>query len=1204
MIICRRASFVNKEGAAMRLLEAIQEHQVFPRLLEAFGEGGADCAVHGVGGAQRAYLISALWDRVRVPCLVVVSDIQRASSLCGDLRFFLPGAPVEHFAPAEVMPYEVVAASAETTAQRLKVLDILARRVAAVVVASVQSLLTTLVPAEIFAGLVTRVRLGQQVNLGGMVERLVALGYDRVDLVEGKGQFSVRGGIVDVFSLVAESPVRLEFAADTVESIRSFDPADQRSVGSLKEVSLVPAREVVLAPGALARGTGAIKRELDATVARMTDVEARDRLARRVQAFLEKLGAGILPESVAQYRSFFYPEQATLFNYLPANAVIFFDEPVRLTDEATETEKLWREVFSAALATGNALPSQARAYPSFAELVRRSAHLRRVYLSLLPRHATFAGPAVSLGLAGKPMQSFHGKFALFQEAVARWLDRDYTVLAVCGTEQRTQRVWQLLFEAGVEAAMAGEGADLRPGCVWVGTGSLSEGFEFDAIRFAVVTDAELFGQHRRKRSAGSPRQGVRAPALRDLRVGDYVVHINHGVARYLGVKTLEVEGVHRDYLFLRYAGADRLYVPTDQMRLIQKYVGVEGHEPKISRLGGTEWSRAKNRVRESIRDMAQQLLAVQAARQALPGFAFSPDTVWQAEFEDAFPYRETADQLQAITDVKADMVSPRAMDRLVCGDVGYGKTEVAMRAAFRTVMDGKQVAVLVPTTVLAQQHYLTFTERFSGYPMTIHVLSRFRSQREQERTLKALRSGTVDIVVGTHRLLQEDVKFADLGLLVIDEEQRFGVTHKEKLKQMRKNVDVLTLTATPIPRTLHMSLAGLRDTSVMETPPEDRLPVQTYVVEYADTLVRDAVMRELRRGGQVYYVHNRVQTIEAAAARVAAVVPEARIAVAHGRQREDQLERIMLDFVEGRYDVLVCTTIVEIGLDIANVNTLIVDEADEFGLAQLYQLRGRVGRSNRPAYAYFTYRPDRLLSEAAEKRLQTIREFTEFGSGFKIALRDLEIRGAGNLLGPEQHGFILSVGFDLYCQLLEEAVRSLKGEKVRELPEPTVDLKADAYLPDEYIPDPRQKIEAYRRISLARSVEELRELAAEFADRYGPLPPPGANLLAIAELRILGACAGVASISQDRQRVALRFPKGWRFPADAAARAARTFGSRVLVGAGRCPFIELRWQGMPEQELLAAVRTIVEGLAGATGGSGRFDPPSSENHQARAGRNE
>jgi transcription-repair coupling factor (superfamily II helicase) len=739
------------------------------------------------------------------------------------------------------------------------------------------------------------------------------------------------------------------------------------------------------------------------------------------------------------------------------------------------------------------------------------------------------------------------------------------VVILVSSSQRAQQLLLSLQDHNIDAFYTSslEG-HVRAGNVVVSNGNPVAGFELPGCRLVVITESEVFGQ--RKKPRREWRQSDRLAPFVDIKTGDYVVHVNHGIGRYLGVVPLTIQGIQKEYLLVKFAGEDKLYVPVDQVGLIQKYLGSEGEAPRLSRLGGGEWARAKGKVKEAVREMAQDLLSLYAARETIKGYAFGKDTVWQREFEDAFPYEETPDQLRAAEEIKSDMEHPRPMDRLLCGDVGYGKTEVALRAVFKAVMEGKQVAVLAPTTILAQQHYNTFKERLAVYPVVVDVLSRFRTNREQRQVLQELERGTVDIVIGTHRLLQEDVRFKDLGLLVVDEEQRFGVAHKERLKVLSKNVDVVTLSATPIPRTLHMSLVGMRDTSILETPPEDRYPVQTYVLEEDPVLIREAIRRELGRGGQVFFVYNRIHDMERVSSWLQGLVPEARIAVAHGQIREDELEQVMLDFMNHEYDVMVCTTIIENGLDIPNVNTLIVKEAGMMGLAQLYQLRGRVGRSNRVAYAYFTYRKDMALGEAAEKRLAAIREFTELGSGFKIAMRDLEIRGAGNILGAEQHGHIAAVGFDLYSRLLEEAVREAKGDEAPRMVETTIELPVEAYIPDTYIPDANQKVAIYKRIAAFSSLSEIPDLEDELVDRFGDLPGPVVNLLAVAKIRVLAGWLKIKSINLLPGQFRLLFAAGHPLVGEDLVAAGRQYQNRVkysnagdefeiklrLAGNGRC----------------------------------------------------
>ncbi|MEW6547545.1 MAG: transcription-repair coupling factor [Bacillota bacterium] len=1122
--------------------------------------------MHGAPGSVRSLVIAALHRLCGKPFLVVTASTALAERRAQDLRTLL-GGQVWVFPPLEVLPYEVLARSGSLVWSRAAVLTSLLRGEKGVVVAPLGALLRRLGDPAWLGGLDMRLQPGAVASPGDLARRWQEAGYERVDTVERPGQFAWRGGILDVYPPGEEFPVRVEFFGDEVESLRRFHPSTQRSLASLDGIAVGPAREDVFSPERRDAARQDIARDLARAVERLVQKgrpqEAR-RLQERVGEHLARMEDGLFP-GLDQYLPYLCPREYTILDYFPEAPVVVLDEPDRLREAGEEAGKAGTEQVAHLLSQGLLLPRQVEVYLSVEGLQRRLAGHPRVLFSLLHQRGTEQVTEVS-DFPARSVPAYHGHWPSFLDDLSRWR-RGGRVLVVAATSDRGRALAERLVDEGVVAPRLVPLSRVPdPGEVLVTEGDLETGFELPFLDLIVVTDAAVYGRPKR-RQLPRPREGVRLD-LGELRPGDFVVHQSHGIGRYLGVRTLEIEGVQRDYLFLQYAGGDALYVPTEQVHLVQKYVGPEGHQPRLNRLGGTEWTRARNRVKESVRQMAQELLKLYAVRQAVPGHAFSPDTPWQREFEDSFRYEETPDQRQATEDIKRDMENPRPMDRLLCGDVGYGKTEVAIRAAFKAVMDGKQVAVLVPTTILAQQHYYTLRERLAGYPICVEVLSRFRSPREQESVLRRLRRGTVDIVIGTHRLLQDDVAFKDLGLLIVDEEHRFGVAHKERLKQMRMNVDVLTLTATPIPRTLHMALAGLRDMSVIETPPEDRYPVQTYVVEYSEFLVQEAIERELRRGGQVFYVHNRVRTIERAAARVQRLVPRARVAIAHGQMREEQLERVMLEFLNGQYDVLVCTSIIESGLDMPNVNTLIVEDAHELGLAQLYQLRGRVGRSNRLAYAYFTFWPDQRLSEQAERRLQAVSEFTELGSGFKIAMRDLEIRGAGNLLGPEQHGFIMAVGLDMYCRLLEEAVRELQGQPVPQEVPITLELKVDAYLPDEWIPDSGQKIAAYKMLGAIRGAQDATLVREELEDRYGPMPLPARNLLAVARVKAICQRLGITSVTQVRDRVLIRLPR----------EMPRRLRGPVSYSGGRRPTLTLSVQGRSPEMMLGDLEDVLTQL--------------------------
>ncbi|MEW5761844.1 MAG: transcription-repair coupling factor [Bacillota bacterium] len=1122
------------------LLNYLQQLPAAQGVAGALGAGARAVTVYGVAGTQASYLAAALAHPARPVCVVTPGE-KEAGEIAQDLRTLLAGRGVFLLVPWEIIPVRVVAYSRHIVNARLVALQGLASAPSPVVVASVEALARRLVP-------VTVLRRGREIREGedhdpeALARELVELGYEPVAQVEVPGQFSRRGGILDVFPPTNQEPCRLEFFGDEVVSLRTFDPATQRSVGRAAGVSIVPAREMLLTPERWEEGEGRLAAAFTAQERRL-EGEARRRLRALRETVLSHVAARSYFPGCEEFLAYFYPEAVTLFDYFPPETPVLLCEPARIQEVAAVMAAQRAESYTTFVRDGEALPGQFEAFVDWPALAARIERQPRVITSF----AAPAGggiPGRTLPFEGRSLAGVHGRPEALAEDVRRWKRKGYAVVLFAGTPERGARVLDVLREDGVEAYFRHEIDTLAPGDVVVCDGGITSGCEFPGIRLALAGEREIFGgrvlprRHLR-------RAGPRTLEELDLRQGDYVVHIQHGIGRYRGIVPLEIEGVRREYLLLEYAGDDRLYVPVDQLGLVQKYVGAEGETPRLSRLGSGEWARTRRRVREAVREVARDLLNLYAARQSRPGHAFSPDGPWQQDFEAAFPYEETPDQLRAVAEIKADMEKPRPMDRLLCGDVGYGKTEVAMRAAFKAVMDGKQVALLVPTTVLAQQHYLTFTRRFSGYPVKIEMLSRFKSPAEQKRIVKALARGTVDIVIGTHRLISDDVRFANLGLLIIDEEQRFGVVHKEKLKLAYPEVDVLTLSATPIPRTLYMSLVGIRDTSLLETPPLNRFPVQTYVLEEDPVIIREAINRELARGGQVYFVHNRVQDLEEVAAWVQSLAPEARLAVAHGQMDEEELERVMLDFVAGKYDILVCTTIIEAGLDIGNVNTLIVKNADQFGLAQLYQLRGRVGRSNRLAYAYFTFSRDRVLNEAAEKRLEAIRDFTDFGAGFKIAKRDLEIRGAGNLLGTEQHGHIAAVGFDLYCRLMAEAVREMRGEAPEETVETVVELPVTAYLPSDYVHDGDQKVRLYYALAGARDPAQVEDLRGELVDRFGTPPAAVENLLAVSRLRALGKKLKVKSISRQGKFYRIIFAPGHPLTGEKLVGVAQKFPRKL-----------------------------------------------------------
>ena len=1030
---------------------------------------------YGLGGSLKHAVFAACLEGAEGSTVILVHDRPALAAWREDLSSLLPGVPVLELPELDVLTVQAAASSVERSARRMEILGRLMRGEPMVVLATAASAVQKGMSRQDFKRLSLSLRTGDVLERQALLGRLVDLGYASADEVENIGQFSARGGIVDVFPINAEHPVRIEFFDDEIDSLREFDVESKRSIRNVGDVTVLPLAQ--------------------------TDASGKPELFLR---------------------------------YLGGHGRVIFDEPLRIREAIRTAVKEQPELRTKIFQWEN--------------LVEASEGNPVVFSALMLQQIHDAEPQHTVSITATAMTPFHRQMDLLENEAQRWLGSHQRVLLLLGTAEKAKGLREVLARHHLLSLVQQAGSALRDDCLNIQLGTLDTGFEMSSDRLVVVTEKDIFG-HQKRRTAPRAPQGEKISHFREIRPGDYVVHVNHGIGKYLGVVTLEVGGVHRDYLHIKYGGDDKLYVPTDQVQLLQKYIGTEGEVPRLHRMGGTEWVKAKARAKKSVEDIAKKLIAIYAKRKQAKGFAFSPDDSSQREFEDAFPYQETDDQLRAIEEIKADMEREKPMDRLLCGDVGFGKTEVAIRAAYKAAMDGKQVAVLVPTTVLAMQHYQTFTQRFMDFLPTVDVICRFRTAKEQKATLEKVASGAVNILIGTHAILnQRRVKFKDLGLLIVDEEQRFGVKQKDKIRSLAAGIDVLTLSATPIPRTLHMSLVGARDMSIIETPPAERFPVQTYVVENNDAIIANAIRREIKRGGQIYFIYNRVDTIDRIRDHLQEIVPEARIQTAHGQMPEEMLERVMMDFYEGAYDVLLATSIVENGLDVPNANTILVYNADHFGLSQLYQMRGRVGRSHHMAFAYFVYQADKILTETAEKRLQAMKEFAELGAGFKIAMRDLEIRGAGNLLGSQQHGHIASVGFEMYCKLLEEAVEKLQhGEKpeAEERPDPIISLHTEAYIDGGYIDDAMHKIEIYQRIAAIRTNEEVRGLLDELIDRFGEPTEPVMHLLAIARIKNYARDLWVKSITELPQALDIHLMPGHKLPVKSLILLDRVFGKRM-----------------------------------------------------------
>ena len=1058
----------------------------------------------GCVDSQKLHMIFGLGEGFRYKLIITYSD-QRMREIYEDYKFY--DRNVCMYPAKDLIFFQADIHGNQLVTERWKLLRRLLEGAPLTIVTTLDSLMEPRIPLEQVKKDIVHINSAGQVQERELAGKLVKLGYEKAYQVEAPGQFSVRGGIVDVFDLTEENPYRIELWGEDVDSIRSFDVLSQRSIEKLDSVDIYPATEMILSKDERARGMkliGAEAKKQEETLRGQGKIEEAARLHRQIGELREEVLELETKVNLESYVRYFYEELGSfLGGFDKKECCIFLDEPVRIGEHAEAVELEFRESMSHRLEKGYLLPGQMTLLYGRAETAAKLLDYPVVTIASLDMKNPFMKPDRKFDFSAKNVSPYNNSFETLVKDLRHYKKNGYRVLLLSGSRTRAKRLAEDLGVYGLTAFYTeNPEREIQPGEIMTFYGRVLKGFEYPMLKFVVISESDIFGAEKKKKKRTKKYEGQKIQDFADLKVGDFVVHENHGMGIYKGIEKVEMDHVVKDYMKIEYAGGGNLYVLATNLGVIQKYASADAKKPKLNKLGTQEWNKTRAKTKTAVDEVAKDLVELYAARQSQSGYQFGPDTPWQQEFEELFPFEETEDQLSAIAAAKADMESKKIMDRLVCGDVGYGKTEIAIRAAFKAVQENKQVAFLVPTTILAQQHYNTFVQRMKDYPVQIALLSRFRSAAEQKKTIQDLKKGMVDIVIGTHRMLSADVGFQDLGLLIIDEEQRFGVSHKEKIKKLRESVDVLTLTATPIPRTLHMSLIGIRDMSVLEEAPGDRMPVQTFVCEYNEEMVREAIVREISRGGQVYYLYNRVNNIADVAAAVQALVPEADVAFAHGQMKESELERIMFDFINGEIDVLISTTIIETGLDIPNANTIIIHDSDNMGLSQLYQLRGRVGRSNRNAYAFLMYRRDKVLREVAEKRLSAIKEFTDLGSGFKIAMRDLEIRGAGNLLGKKQHGHMAAVGYDLYCRMLNEAVRHLKGEELEESFNTAVELDVDAYIPPSYIMNEYQKLDIYKRVAGIETQAECEDMKEELLDRFGEIPKSVDNLLRVAMIRM------------------------------------------------------------------------------------------------------
>ena len=1173
------------------LLAPLKELAEYQETKDALKKGEGVISLTGCVDSQKLHMIYGLSDGLKHKVIVTYSDM-KAKEICEEYKFYDRNTLL--YPAKDLIFFQADIHGNQLTRERIRTM----RRILEGKPVTIVTTYAALMAPQVLWDKDDRIDIyrGGSLDETKLSQHLVEMGYEKSYQVESPGQFSVRGGIVDIFDLTEENPYRIELWGDEVVSIRSFDILSQRSIEKLESVCIYPAAEFVLSQERIRQGLSKLEKEAKKQEKLFRDAhkpEEAHRIVAQVKELREQLGEFQNFTNVEGYVRYFYEDTYTLPEALrklaSGNPAFFLDEPMRLKEQAEAVALEFRESMEQRANKGYVLPDQMEILYSGEQVAASLQKNSVITISTMDSRGGYFKAQKKLNVNARNIAPYNNSFEALVKDLKQYRKKGYRIVLLSGSRTRAGRLAEELRDQELPAIYTEDpGREAIPGEIMTCYGHVNKGFEYPMLKFAVVSETDIFGAEKRKRRKKRLYQGQKINDFNELKVGDYVVHETHGLGIYRGIEKVEMSNVVKDYIKIEYRDGGNLYILATGLDVIQKYASADAKKPKLNKLGTKEWERTKTKVRTAVSEVAKDLVELYALRQQSEGYQYGKDTVWQREFEEMFPFEETEDQLAAIADTKADMESRKIMDRLICGDVGYGKTEIAIRAAFKAVQEGKQVAYLVPTTILAQQHYNTFVQRMKDFPVRIDLMSRFRTSAQQKKTLTDLQKGFVDIVIGTHRILSNDVKFKDLGLLVIDEEQRFGVAHKEKIKKLKENVDVLTLTATPIPRTLHMSLIGIRDMSVLEEAPGDRLPIQTFCMEYNEELVREAIVREMARDGQVYYVYNRVNNIADIAAAISKLVPEANVAFAHGQMKEHELERIMVDFIGGEIDVLVSTTIIETGLDISNVNTMIIHDSDQLGLSQLYQLRGRVGRSNRTAYAFLMYKKDKMLKEVAEKRLAAIREFTELGSGFKIAMRDLEIRGAGNLLGVRQHGHMEAVGYDLYCKMLNEAVKSLKGITTAADFATIIDLDVDAFIPPEYIVNEVQKLDIYKRIAGIENEKERDDMKDELLDRFGAIPKSVDNLLRIALIRVSAHSLYMTEIKGKNERIILTFRPDAKIDPLGIPPLLKKYGKALAFTAYGNPFFTYKYRktGLAEtdaelllnktEELLNQMRPLLE----------------------------
>lgn len=1158
------------------LFEQFQKTEKFKKVIENYRSGKCQL-IQGINEESMPFLVCNLLDCAADKILLLTGNEAKARKYEDEIKAYINYS--YRLQSKEFLLYNVDALSRDVEYKRADVLDKIINSKKALVTASVNSVITRVMPKDRFKDSVIELKYGNIYDLNELKSSLINMKYERVDAIEGIGQFSIRGGIIDIFSPSESNPVRVEFFDDEIDSIRSVDLKNQRSVKNLKSVRIIPCSDIIFREDEIKKVLSQIDKDYQGRINKIKDLhnssDVEKNLNSLYNSYREKLTNGLQLENSDLMVPFLEDGFVSILDYFGEDFILILDEPERIFEELRGFNESFELKYGELFEKGEIFTNQSKLYFDNQDLKLKI--MEKPFISVNGRDKILKTDD-SVSLLFKEAPSYYGKMEDLSRDLNRLKYKGYKVAIVLSTNEGCQKLHSILNDYECTTTLSKDATiEAESGQVIIVPGELKNGFEYYDNKILVLTENEVLGSLRKKPHKPKKQKGSKIEIFTDLKIGDYVVHEHHGIGQYVGIEKIDVQNIKKDYLCIKYKGEDKLYVPVDQMSLIQKYIGSDSGKPKLNKMGSAEWIKTKERSKAAIENMAADLVKLYAQRKVVKGYAFSQDTEWQKEFEYKFPFQETDDQLRCIKEIKKDMEKSICMDRLLCGDVGFGKTEVAMRAAFKAVMDSKQVAILVPTTILAQQHYSNLIDRFRGYPIKIEMLSRFRTPYQQAKVISDLNKGMVDIVVGTHKLLSKELKFKDLGLLIIDEEQRFGVKHKELIKQLKTNIDVLTLSATPIPRTLHMSMIGIRDMSIISEPPGDRLPIQTYVIEYNEGIIKDAIEKEILRDGQIYYVHNRVIDIDSAAAKLQKLVPSARIAVAHGQMGERHLENIMMEFVQKEYDILVCTTIIETGMDIPNVNTLIIDNADHLGLSQLYQLRGRIGRSNKVSFAYLTYEKDKMLSEVADKRLKAIKEFTEFGSGFKIAMRDLEIRGCGNILGAEQHGHMLAIGYDLYVKYLDRAVKELQGNvNEDEDIETSVDLSVDGYIPSTYIENEEQKIEIYKKIAATTSKEDIYDITEEIIDRFGNPPKQVDNLLKISYIKSLCQKLHVKSITQTGIIVNIELNSGYDLNQDIIGFLIENFNTKIKFDVSKDPVIKYTLDSAEQQMILAELEKFFD----------------------------